>query len=106
MNNADQTPNNGWIFFAQDGSWGDGAGMRFMYANDPNLVLLDDDWSDRQLGDFAAEYATELKGFPVDSEDLLVSYRDIREALALILASGQQNVLGALDDAVSNNLGD
>lgn len=40
------------------------------------------------------------------SDDLMVSYKDIRESLALILGSGEKNILGALDDAVSNNLGD
>jgi hypothetical protein len=39
-------------------------------------------------------------------DDLVVSYRDVRESLALILGSGTTNILGSLDDAVSNNLGD
>lgn len=41
--------------------------------------------------------------------DLRVSYNDIRQSLALILAAGTtdpQEVLASLDDAVSNNLGD
>ena len=41
-----------------------------------------------------------------DEEELTVRYSDVRESLALILGSGTTNILGSLDDAVSNNLGD
>lgn len=43
-----------------------------------------------------------------DDEPFMVNYQDIRESLALILAatSDPREVLTALDDAVSNNLGD
>jgi hypothetical protein len=43
-----------------------------------------------------------------ETTDLQVSYSDIRESLALILAvtTDPQEILTSLDDAVANNVGD